>query len=159
MHEFPGRQPAPGTGEPTEIASRSIGHSIARKPERSSNTSTTPSGQRPSGGGGRKRADRQCHCRSGLDPVWQPPGPSCSRRVAGWLAASARPLLDFGAFFAYRGLLSLWGGSLLRGASSPLAGALGLPAPPWPSCQPSASRLRLGLRGVADSLDTLPDAL
>src|ERR1022692_3790835 len=45
---FSGRKPAPGTGEPTEIASRSIGHSIARKPERSSNTSTTPSGQRPS---------------------------------------------------------------------------------------------------------------
>src|ERR1017187_2155601 len=46
---FSGRKPAHGTGEPTEIASRSIGHSIARKPERSSNTSTTPSGQRPSG--------------------------------------------------------------------------------------------------------------
>src|ERR1017187_4089343 len=45
---FSGQKAAPGTGEPTEIASRSIGHSTAKRPGRSSNTSTKPSGQRPS---------------------------------------------------------------------------------------------------------------
>jgi hypothetical protein len=85
-----------------------------------------------------------------VDRAWTRCGNHLGRLApAAWRGGLLRP----------RGRYWIWARSLLSGAASPLAGALGLPAPPWPSCQPSASRLRLGLRGLADSLDTLPDAL